>query len=69
MRIYVGSVLATECTVTFSFPYVQAPICILNTEIGSLAFEPTASSTATKLLIGGGTITSTVLTAHCEGIR
>ncbi len=68
-RVYVGSIAATGCTVTFANPYVNAPICVVTPEVGTLTFDPTASSTPTTVVVGGGTITSDVFVGHCEGVR
>lgn len=64
-HLYVGSTLATSCTVGFASNFKFAPICTMNQEGGS-AIGLDASTTPSTLVITGGTFTSDRFAVHCE---
>jgi hypothetical protein len=66
MRVTIGSVSATSCTVTFAATWTNAPVCITNDATNVLDVK--ASATTTVLTLTSLTsMASDVISVHCLG--
>lgn len=67
MRITVGSVSATGCTVTFPIAFKNIPSCIVTNESMSVVNAMSYAETTSTLTVTQTGLTGDILDASCEG--
>ncbi len=66
-RVYVGTIAASSCLVTFANAFPNPPVCSVTNEGGTAGIIAySASSTEETLTIAGTSIVGDRFTAHCE---